>query len=369
MNKLVVALLLLLTLAVGFLLSERLNRRRVWAQAAVRPVTPRGDLAEDEKSTIELFQKCSQSVVHITTLLSGRGTISAERATTGGTGSGFVWDHQGHIVTNYHVIEDAAKVLVTFASQRTVEAELVGVAPHKDLAILRVVVDDGQLVPLAVGESTNLQVGQKVFAIGNPFGLDQTLTTGLISGLGREIRSTTERPISDVIQTDAAINPGNSGGPLLDSAGRLIGVNTAIASSTGSSDGVGFAIPVDTVRRVVPQLVEHRRLITPALGIVPVNPALTRRAGLNGVLVKFLSRNGPAARAGILPFRYDESGHLIYGDLIVAIDDTPINEIDDLYQKLETLDVGDTTTVQLIRFDNTSLEQRMAVLVELGRSE
>lgn len=364
-TKLIIALLLMQTVAVGFLLSERFNRRRIWAQAAVRPVTPRGDLAEDEKATIELFQRCSKAVVYITSLASRRISYDLEAETESGSGSGFVWDEQGHIVTNYHVVRESEKLLVTFANQRTVEADLVGTAPHKDLALLRVNVPASDLSPIAVGESSNLQVGQKVFAIGNPFGLDQTLTTGVISGLGREIRSTTERRISDVVQTDTAINPGNSGGPLLDSAGRLIGVTTAIASSTGTNNGVGFAIPIDTVQRVVPQLIRYRRVINPDLGIVPISRALASRAGLEGVLVKSVIQDGPAYNAGIMPFRFLD-GYLAYGDLIVGINGTPIREVDDMYEKLEEYNVGDSVNVRVIRLANTSLQEELVIPVILG---
>ena len=362
-SKIVVTLLLFLTVAVGFLIVEMIARRRPNAPS-IRHVTPRADLRSDEQATIEIFQNSSAAVVHITTL--GGHIFSSDMTTREGTGSGFVWDELGHVVTNYHVVEDATKFLITFADQKTIHADLVGIAPHKDLAVLRVNVPTRSLSPIVVGASYNLQVGQSVLAIGNPFGLDQTLTTGVISGLGREIRSTTERPISDVIQTDAAINPGNSGGPLLDSAGRLIGVNTAIASANGTSGGVGFAIPVDTVRRVIPQLIRHQRVITPALGIVPVNPNMTKRVGLDGVLVKFVQDNGPAAKAGMMPFRYDATGQLIYGDLIVAINDNPIREMDDLYQILEAASVGQTVKINVVRSANTNSADSVELKVTLG---
>lgn len=365
-TKIIVVLLLFLTVAVGFLLTDRFSRRGVGAQ--IRPVTPRGDLGGNEKATIELFQKSSDSVVHITTLAQSR-VFSDGADVRQGTGSGFVWDDAGHIVTNYHVVENASEFIVTFADQSTLTAELVGRAPHKDLAVLRVDALPENLKPIAIGESSDLQVGQSVLAIGNPFGLDQTLTTGIISGLGREIRSTTERKISDVVQTDAAINPGNSGGPLLDSTGRLIGVNTAIASTTGASGGVGFAIPVDTVRRVIPELIRHQRVVTPALGIMPVSPRLTQRVGMKGVLVKLVAQGGPADQAGIKPFRYNQQGHILYGDLIVAMNDQQVNEIDDLHSILESLKVGDAVQVRVVRSPNTVIAEDLVFHVTLGSTQ
>lgn len=360
--KISLVLILFLTLAVGFLLAERFSRQRL--AGLPRDVTPRGDLGVGEKATISLFQNTSDSVVHITSFTGGRGYSDVSQ---NGMGSGFVWDNLGHIVTNYHVIEGAQRHIVTFADQTTVEADLVGKAPHKDLALLKVSVQSQDLKPIAIGESANLQVGQSVIAIGNPFGLDQTLTTGIVSGLGRQIRSTTDRKISDVIQTDAAINPGNSGGPLLDSAGRLIGVNTAIASTSGSSGGVGFAIPVDTVRRVIPQLIQHQRVTTPALGIVPVRQEqLTRMNGMNGVLVQYVVEDGPAHVAGLLPFRRGPRGHILYGDLINAIDGKPVNRIDDLHAILDTYDVGDTVKVHIVRMPSSALAKDGIVEVTLG---
>ncbi|HTS03462.1 MAG TPA: trypsin-like peptidase domain-containing protein, partial [Thermoanaerobaculia bacterium] len=213
------------------------------AAAAPRPVTARGDLASDEKATIELFQRCSPSVVYITTLARRPVNFFEMTEVAQGTGSGFVWDRQGHIVTNFHVIENSDSLVVTLADQSNWKATLVGAEPDKDLAVLRIGAPEAKLPPILVGTSHDLKVGQKVFAIGNPFGLDETLTTGIVSALGRTIESVTGRKIQDVVQTDAAINPGNSGGPLLDSAGRLIGVNTQIASPSGASAGIGFAVP------------------------------------------------------------------------------------------------------------------------------
>lgn len=250
---------LLLLLGVGAVLVWRLAPRLTgyWTDSAVVPreVMLRGDLFEDEKRTIDLFKRSSPSAVHITTV--GRPSSRNPRQIPHGTGSGFIWDREGRVVTNYHVIRGAASAQVTLSDGSDWQARLVGGFPDKDLAVLVIDAPRDRLRPIPIGTSHDLQVWQKVFAIGNPFGLDRTLTTGIISALGREIESVTDQTIRDVIQTDAAINPGNSGGPLLDSAGRLIGVNTAIQSPSGASAGIGFAIPVDEVNRVVPQLIQQ----------------------------------------------------------------------------------------------------------------
>lgn len=225
-----------------------------------RLVTTRGDLTAAEKSTIDVFRQASPSVVHVTTLTVEQDFFSFNLLEIPeGTGSGFLWDRNGNIVTNYHVIQDADAAQVKLADQSNWQAHVVGVAPDKDLAVLRIDAPADQLHPITIGTSKDLRVGQKVFAIGNPFGLDRTLTTGIISALGREIELANRQPIRGVIQTDAAINPGNSGGVLLDSAGRLVGVNTAIYSSSGTSDGIGFAIPVDMVNQIVPRIISSSR--------------------------------------------------------------------------------------------------------------
>lgn len=367
--KIINVMVVFLTVAVAFLLAEKVVRsRHVTADLPFRAVTPRGALAQHEKSTIDLFQKASRSVVHITTLVQDQRMLRLDGARQRkGTGSGCVWDHLGHIVTNFHVVEGSNRFLVTFADQTTLRAELVGLAQHKDLALLRVQASPRQLSPITIGNSDDLRVGQSVYAIGNPFGLDQTLTTGVISGLGREIRSLTNRPISDVVQTDAAINPGNSGGPLLDSSGRLIGVNTAIFSTSGTNHGVGFAIPVDTVRRVIPQLVKYGRVQSPSLGYQAVNPKMTGRVGLNGVLVMSVDKLGAAEQGGVEPFHYDESGNIIYGDLIVAMDNVPIKDQDDVYAALDEYKVGDEVTLTVVRASNTKKSKSLRLKVTLQR--
>ena len=292
-----------------------------------RAIQPRGDLAPIEKSTIELFKQASPSVVYITSLkqrldLRTRNVLEMPA----GTGSGFIWDDAGHIVTNFHVVQDASGAQVTLANKGTYDAELVGVAPAQDLAVLRIHAPTDVLPPIAVGTSHDLLVGQQVYAIGNPFGLDHSLTTGIVSALGRTIQSVTNRPIDEVIQTDAAINPGNSGGPLLDSAGRLIGVNTAIYSPSGLNSGIGFAIPVDTVNRVVPQLIKDRRVAQPSLGVMMddhTSQSVTKQQGVDGVLVMGVRPGSAAEAAGLRGTERTPDG-MKYGDIIRAVDNQPV---------------------------------------------
>src|SRR5213083_2253577 len=256
------------------------------AAAQPRPVAARGDLAADEKATVELFERSKGSVVYISTTARVLDLFSRNIFTIPqGTGSGFVWDERGHIVTNNHVVTNAAGARVRLNDGRDYNATLVGASAVHDLAVLRITVAHRRPLPLPIGTSADLKVGQKVFAIGNPFGLDWTLTTGIVSALDRSLDSENGGTIRHLVQTDAAINPGNSGGPLLDSAGRLIGVNTAIYSPSGASAGVGFAVPVDTVNRVVPQLIAHGREIRPEIGVVLADDSVTERFGLPGVLV------------------------------------------------------------------------------------
>jgi S1-C subfamily serine protease len=316
-----------------------------------RPIAPRGDLAADEKTTIELFQRSSPSVVFITTVSREAMGFFEIQEVPQGAGSGFIWNRDGDVVTNFHVIQGASAARVTLHDHSEWPATLVGVAPDQDLAVLRIRAPAEKLVPILVGTSRDLQVGQKVFAIGNPFGLDFTLTTGIVSALGRSIPSLTGRRIDDVIQTDAAINPGNSGGPLLDSAGRLVGVNTQIASPSGASAGVGFAVPVDTVNRVVPQLVAHGRVVRPQLGIAAANEWALRRAGIEGVLVMSVVPGSPAARAGIRGTSRTADGDLVIGDVIQGLDDREVRSLDDLYAALEAHQPGDTVKLRVLRED------------------
>jgi S1-C subfamily serine protease len=267
-----------------------------------------------------------------------------------GTGSGFVWDENGHVVTNFHVIQGAQAFRVTLHDNSVWDARLVGGDPDKDLAVLKIDAPSNLLKAIPLGESRPLQVGQKVFAIGNPFGLDQTLTTGVISGLGREIQSVTQKTIFDVIQTDAAINPGNSGGPLLDTAGRLIGVNTAIYSPSGTYAGIGFAVPVDTVNQIVPEIIRKGRVERPGLGIVIWEDRIAAQLRSQdvierrGVLIRELLPGGAADKADL---RITSNEGL--GDLIIGIDETDIQTTNDLFRALENHQVGGTVTVRILR--------------------
>ena len=316
-----------------------------------RAVTPRGDLGEDEKATIKLFEETSPSVVFITTINLRRDFFSTNiYKMPAGTGSGFIWDSDGHIVTNYHVIKGADEAQITLWDQSTWDAKLVGVEPDKDLAVLKIKAPDDRLKPIKIGESKNLLVGQKAFAIGNPFGFDQTLTTGVISALGREIESVTRRPITGVIQTNAAINPGNSGGPLLDSAYRLIGINTAIYSPTGSYAGIGFAVPVDTINRIVPQLIEYGKVIKPGLGInIAPDSFVSTRLNTRGVLILNVIEGGGAEKAGLKATTQSANGKISLGDIIKKVEGKNVEDSSDLFRILDAKVVGDTVNVTVDR--------------------
>ncbi len=331
--------------------------------AAPATVTPREDLTEAEDATIQLFSNASPSVVFITKLSVRMDPFRRNAmAMPEGTGSGFVWDNRGHVVTNFHVIAGADAARVTMADQTVYSAELVGVHPPKDIAVLRINAPADSLTPLPVGTSQDLSVGQRAFAIGNPFGLDHTLSAGVISGLGREIMSIGRRPIQGVIQTDAAINPGNSGGPLLDSAGRLIGVNTAIYSPSGTNAGIGFAVPVDTVNSIVPQLISKGRVQRAALGVQIDEGQLGQRLGVRGALILGVVAGTGAAQAGLIPTRRDaRSGRILLGDVIVAIDGENVGDNLDLYRVLDRHEVDDTVEVTIIRNN-----QRINVSVPLS---
>lgn len=319
-------------------------------RATTRVVVPRGDLAPGEKSTIALFRQASPSVLHITAISVQRDLFTLNLyQIPEGTGSGFIWDHSGNIITNFHVIQNADVAQVTLGDQTTWKARRVGVAPDKDLAVLRIDAPTNRLQPIPIGTSKDLQVGQSVFAIGNPFGLDQSLTTGVISALGREIESVTRRPIQGVIQTDAAINPGNSGGPLLDSAGRLIGVNTAIYSPSGASAGIGFAIPVDTVNRIVAELIRSGKVTRPGIGVQIAEEQIADRLGVKGILVVDVVAGSAAAKAGIRPTRREGSGRVRLGDVITAVDGKKVESPNELFILLENYKVGDVVNLSLLR--------------------
>ncbi|GJW31000.1 protease Do-like protein 1, chloroplastic [Tanacetum coccineum] len=316
--------------------------------------TPRKQLQNDELATVRLFQDNTPSVVYITNLASRQDVFTLDvLEVPQGSGSGFVWDKNGHIVTNYHVIRGASDLRVTLADQTTYDAKVIGFDQDKDVAVLQIDAPKDKLRPIPVGVSADLLVGQKVFAIGNPFGLDHTLTTGVISGLRREISSAaTGRPIQDVIQTDAAINPGNSGGPLLDSSGSLIGINTAIYSTSGASSGVGFSIPVDTVGGIVDQLVQFGKVTRPILGIKFAPDQSTEQLGVSGVLVLDAPPNGPAGKAGMLATKRDNFGRLILGDIITSVNGKKVVNGSDLYRILDQCKVGEKVIVEVLRGDH-----------------
>ncbi len=311
-------------------------------------------LRPEELHTINLFEKASVSVAFITTSnfrynIFSHSTTEVQR----GTGSAFVWDKKGHIITNYHVIRGADKAMVTLANGESYSASLVGQAPEKDLAVLQINAPAEVLKPIPVGRSSDLRVGQSVYAIGNPYGFDQTLTTGVISALGREIQSVAGIPIRDVIQTDAAINPGNSGGPLLNSSGKLIGVNSAIYSPSGSSAGIGFSIPVDVVAKVVPDLIKYGKVRWPYTGIELASDYAHRRLGIDGALVLQVEEGSPADRAGFQPTRYNRRGELVLGDIITAVNGRPVHSRSDFILELEKYSSGDELRIQLLRSEHT----------------
>lgn len=316
-----------------------------------RAVTPApSELGADERTTITVFERATKSVVFISNTAIQQDIWSLNvMEVPQGSGSGFIWSKQGHIVTNFHVIYGADAIKVTLADRSEHQAKLVGADPDHDLAVLQIQISDGQVEPMAIGSSHDLRVGQKVLAIGNPFGLDHTLTTGVVSALGRTIKSMSNRTIEGVVQTDAAINPGNSGGPLLDSAGRLIGVNTQIVSPSGAYAGIGFAVPVDTVNRIVPELIKYGKLIRPGLGVSLVPDAMAKRWGIKGVIIGKVTRGGAADRAGLKGARETMTGQIQLGDILVAVSGKTVTTIDDLMDAMEEHKIGDHVTVEILR--------------------
>lgn len=343
-----VAILVVLALGLWLLFSP-LEQFSSDSRVTPRAVTARGELAADEMNTIDVFRENSPSVVYVTSIAVRRGLFSLNAVEIPqGTGSGFIWDDSGRIVTNYHVISDANRVQVTMADNTTWKAVLVGAAPDKDIAVLQISAPRHLLRPIAIGKSSDLLVGQKVYAIGNPFGLDQTITSGIISALNREIKSQTGRLITGVIQTDAAINPGNSGGPLLDSAGRLIGVNTAIYSPSGAYAGIGFAVAVDIVNTIVPQLIQHGRVIRPGIGATLADDRLTSRLGVEGILIINVERGSPAEKAGLRPTTETRDG-IVLGDIITAVAGVAVGSYEELRTELERYQIGSEITLTILR--------------------
>lgn len=332
-------------------------------------VTPAAAFTNQEERTISVFQTTSPSVVFITTtdkVIDYWTRNVSERPS--GTGTGFVWDQQGHIVTNYHVVEGYKTAKIRLSDQRIFEADVVGTSQRHDLAVLKMRETKNVPPPVQIGSSSELKVGQTVLAIGNPFGLDHTLTTGVVSALGRSIDGEgSSNTMEDLIQTDAAINPGNSGGPLLDSSGRVIGVNVAIYSPSGASAGIGFAIPVDTVNRVVPQLVKNGRYIRPILGITmndDVNERVVERLGVKGVLVLEVASNSPAQQAGLRGTEVQANDELILGDIIQSIDGKAVTNTSELSAAMDKYNLNDTIKVQFLREGITPQEVTIKLTVQ-----
>lgn len=320
------------------------------AKPEANNIAPVTRVFDSELATIKLFENAAPSVCFITTLSLRQDYYSRNiEEIPSGTGSGFIWDTKGHIITNAHVVQGGDKATVTLSDKRTYDAEVIGISQDKDLAVLKINAPVTALKPLPIGTSHDLKVGQSTFAIGNPFGLDQTLTTGVVSALGREIKSLTGRPIKDVIQTDAAINPGNSGGPLLDSNGRLIGVNTQIYSPSGASAGIGFSIPVDEVNWVVPDLIKYGDVRRPVLGISILPQQYTEGMDVEGVMIAEVIRGGPAAKAGLRSITQDRNGNFIKGDVIVAVNNNKVKNYNDLVTSLEKNQPGDKVVLTIDR--------------------
>ena len=312
------------------------------------------DLLAHERNTIEIFQKFSPKVVYVHRMKQR----SHQKFETAGAGSGIIWDDKGHIVTNYHVIKGADKLTVTIGKM-TVPAKVVGSEPRKDLAVLLVQTPKALetlkgYTPFNLAKTSELLVGQKVIAIGNPFGFDHSLTVGVISALGRQVPGIGGVAIRDMIQTDASINPGNSGGPLLDSQGRLIGLNSAIFSNTGSSAGVGFAIPADDIQHIVPQLIQHGRVVLAGIGVQRVQPGIAEHFGIKkGILIADVLKNTPAEKVGLRGTYRDSWGRVHIGDIIVALNGQPVNSYDTLYNMLSHIKVGEKIKLSVNRQGKT----------------
>jgi S1-C subfamily serine protease len=340
------------------------------ASASPAPVPPPspGARIEDERNTISVFRTVAPSTVYVTqtrVVVDYFGGTAQE--VPAGSGSGFIWDDHGHVVTNFHVVEGARSLTVTFHDQQTFEAKVVGLEPRKDVAVLKVDAPKNLLVPIRVAKGTQLEVGQKAIAIGNPFGLDFTLTTGVVSAIGRSVQGAGGVSIRDMIQTDAAINPGNSGGPLLDSEGQLIGMNTMIYSKSGSSAGIGFAVPVATIARIVPQIIKTGRAEQVGLGI-GIDPVqrLERRIGLRGVIVLSVPEGSSAAKAGLKGITQTNRG-IILGDVIVKVDDKDVRDFDALYSILDAHKPGDVVKVMVVRGEETkTVDVTVTVLNQAG---
>jgi 2-alkenal reductase len=354
----IIALLALLSASVA----QPYVTRILLSETAPRAVAPRGNLSDAEQSFIALFEQVSPSVVQVVGRQGSRNMFDDESAGVQ-SGTGFVWDGAGNIVTNNHVVSGTADVAVRLATGEAVAAEIVGTAPNYDLAVIRLRNSQAMPKPVAIGNSSDLKVGQFAFAIGNPFGLDQSLTFGVISALHRRLPTSSGHQISNVIQTDAAVNPGNSGGPLLDSSGRVVGVNTAIISPSGSSAGIGFAIPIDVVNRVVPQLIRDGHVPTPGIGIVAVSEQAATRLGVEGIPILSTMPNSPAERAGL---RGVDRRTNTLGDVIASVNDKPVRRLSDLTTELDEVGVGHDVKLGIMR--NGRKETVNVAVVDIGQS-
>jgi 2-alkenal reductase len=345
-DRLTRIVIIALLVVLGVYIAQPYVDRLLFSATTPRAVQPRGSLADLERTSIELFERDSPSVVQVVARNSAAQPVQGEEEGGAQSGTGFIWDDAGHIVTNDHVVQGTDTVAVRFASGQVSRARIVGTTPNYDLAVLELENARSLPPPLPIGSSADLKVGQLVYAIGNPFGLDQSLTLGIISALKRRLPTSSGREIGDVIQTDAAINPGNSGGPLLDSAGRVIGVNTAILSPSGTNAGIGFAIPIDVVNRVVPEIIRRGYVPTPGIGIVAASEAAATRAGADGVVIVRTVPGSAAERAGL---RGIDPNAQRLGDVIVAVNGKPVHRLSDLTQELERVGVGKKVTLSVKR--------------------
>jgi 2-alkenal reductase len=337
--------------------------RILFASTAPRSVEPRGSLSDVERSTIAIFERVSPSVVQVAARSASAGPLVEDSSGGAASGTGFIWDGAGHVVTNDHVVQGANQLAVRFATGGVAQAEIVGAAPNYDLAVIRIRNAPHLPPSVSMGSSADLKVGQSAFAIGNPFGLDQSLSTGIISALKRRLPTHSGREIANVIQTDAAINPGNSGGPLLDSAGRVIGVTTAIISPSGTNAGIGFAIPVDIVNRVVPQLIRNGRVPTPGIGIVAANEPVATRLGVDGVVVVQTAPGSPAAQAGLRGVDPSSGG---IGDVIVEANGKRVRRLSDLTDTIEQVGVGRSVEITV---SHDGQERKLEIqIVDISRS-